>query len=182
MASQVGSIHGSAELSSGNREDLFQPFVSDQLVNIVCGGCGVSCADHSVWEDHVRDMTIKEDEHHTSLFSVQITSNVEKITSENFKESIFKKFPCPECGRYFKTEDERDSHRMCVSTSVKLICPQCSLLAPDMEDHLALHGDDVQCGECGDWCGQIDTHMVDTHSGYASVLAIMTATCAGNNT
>ena len=176
------AVHGTAELSSGNREDLFQPYVADELVNIVCGGCGLTCADHASWEEHVRVMTVREDEEHASLFTVQISTNVEKITSDNFRESIFKKFNCPECGRFFKTEDERDAHRMCVSTSVKLICPQCGSLAPDMELHLATHGHDVQCGECGDWCGHIDTHMVEAHSGYASVLAIQTASCAGDGT
>ena len=179
---EMAGVHGSAELSSGAREDLFSVFVSDHLVNIVCGGCGLACDNHGVWEEHVRDMTIKEDEHHTSLFTVQITSNVEKLTSDNFKESSFKKFPCPECGRYFKTEEDVDCHRLCVSTSVKLVCPQCSLLVPDMEEHLVLHGDDVQCGECGDWCGHVDTHMVEAHSGYASVLVTITDTCAGDGT
>ena len=32
------TIHGTAEISTGNREDLFKPTVTETLVNIVCGG------------------------------------------------------------------------------------------------------------------------------------------------
>ena len=79
------AIHGTGELVSGNREDLFQPYVADQLVNIVCSGCGLTCDTHATWEGHVRQMTLEEDEEHTSLFTVQISSNGDKITSDNFE-------------------------------------------------------------------------------------------------
>ena len=67
------AVHGTAELSSGNREDLFQPYVTEQLVNIVCGGCGLSCGNHDTWEEHVREMTVREDGEHSNLFTVQCT-------------------------------------------------------------------------------------------------------------
>ena len=62
------AVHGTAELLSGNREDLFQPYVTEQLVNIVCGGCGLSCGNHDTWEEHVREITVREDEEHNNLF------------------------------------------------------------------------------------------------------------------
>ena len=48
------AVHGTVELASGNREDLFKPYVTDELVNIVCGGCGLSCGNHDTWEEHIR--------------------------------------------------------------------------------------------------------------------------------
>ena len=104
------------------------------------------------------------------------------MTQESFKETAYKKWSCSECGRYFKTEHERDTHRVSVSTSVQLVCGQCGDLASDMERHLAGHSGDVRCGECGAWCGDINAHMGEEHSGYTSVLTFQTNTCAGDGT
>ena len=83
------------------------------------------CDTFTDWDQHVAEVTNKEDEDHASLLTVQVTSNREKITPDSFKETIFKKWWCGECGRYFRTEAERDKHRVSVETSVELLCSQC---------------------------------------------------------
>ena len=87
-----------------------------------------------------------------------------------------------ECGRYFRTEQERDDHRVSVSTNVQLICSQCGELATDMEHHISGHSHEVKCTECGAWCGDLYSHMKDVHSGYPSVITIQTNSCAGDGT
>ena len=87
-----------------------------------------------------------------------------------------------ECGRYFRTEQERDDHRVSVSTNVQLICSQCGELATDMEHHISGHSHEVKCTECGAWCGDLSSHMKDVHSGYPSVITIQTNSCAGDGT
>ena len=103
-----------------------------------------------------------------------------QITPEHFRESPYLKWPCPECKRFFRTEEERNSHLVSVTTMVELVCGQCGDLAQDMETHIRGHGGDVRCGECGAWCGDINTHMEDAHAGYTGVISLQTVTCAGD--
>ena len=182
LTTTMTNIHATAELVTGRREVLFSPEVTDQLSSLVCSMCGLMCDTFTDWEEHVAEVTAKEDSDHASLLSVQVSTNKEKITPESFRETIFKKWSCGECGRYFRTERERDSHRVSLATSVQLICSQCGLMVTDMEDHLKTHRDDVKCGECGDWCGDINSHILEVHGGYSSVLCLVTSSCAGDGT
>ena len=171
--------------------------VTDHLCDIVCGMCGLMSENHEAWDQHVAEVTLKEDADHASLLSAKMSSSEEKvilqreskqksylfkfqITLEHFQESPQRRWPCPECRRFFATEEERNNHLVSVTTMVELVCPQCGELARDMEDHIRGHGGDVRCGECGAWVSDINSHMVDTHGGYTGVLSIQTVTCAGD--
>ena len=156
--------------------------VRDQLCSLVCSMCGLMCDTFTDWEEHVAEVTAKEDSDHASLLTVQVSSNREKITPDSFKETIFKKWWCGECGRFFRTEEERDRHRGSLVTSVQLQCPQCGQTVTDMALHLTNHKKDVKCGECGDWCGDLNSHMLEVHAGYPSVLCLQTSSCAGDGT
>lgn len=155
-----------------------------RLCDVVCAQCGLLCHTFTDWEQHVAEVTATEDPDHDNLLSVQLSSHREKITPESFRESSFRKWPCEECGRFFGTEAERDSHRLSVTTSVQLVCsqPDCGLVVTDMEDHLLSHRDDVTCGECGHSVSHIASHMVEAHGGHPSVLTLVTSSCAGDGT
>ena len=49
------------------------------MCNIVCGMCGLMSDTYSDWDEHVTEVTIKEDSDHASLMAVQIKPNGEKV-------------------------------------------------------------------------------------------------------
>jgi len=166
------TIHGTAELSSGDRVDLFQSNVRDKLVNIVCGGCGLSFEDHYSWEEHIRDMVELEDTDHNFFTQVMDGGQGNAVLDGEYE--------CPDCGNRYRTEEERDNHRLTIATSVRLVCSQCANLVPDMELHLPLHQDKEKCGECGEVYTDIKNHMYGVHGGFMSVLILQTVRCAGD--
>jgi len=168
------TIHGTAEISTGNREDLFKPTVMETLVNIVCGGCGDMFSDHWTWEEHIRDMVELEDIEHNFV--------TQALDSEDPNVVVDGPFECPDCGNGYLTEDHRDNHRMTIGTSVRLVCSQCASLVPDMEKHLPRHKNDNKCGECGGPMRNLHDHMLSKHSGFMSVLIMQTVRCAGDGT
>ena len=55
------------------------------MCNIVCGMCGLMSDTYSDWDEHVTEVTIKEDSDHASLMAVQIKPNGEKVCLMLFK-------------------------------------------------------------------------------------------------
>ena len=45
------------------------------------------CDTFTDWDQHVTEVTTKEDSDHASLLTVQVSSNREKITPESFRET-----------------------------------------------------------------------------------------------
>ena len=92
-------IHGTAEVISGNREDMFSSEVlllislkeqhrrfcifkvTEQMCNIVCAMCGLMSDNYLAWEEHVAEVALKEDSDHESLLAVKINKNGDKVTS-----------------------------------------------------------------------------------------------------
>lgn len=169
--------HGSAVIQSGDREDLFQSSVADKLAQIICNGCHQEFSNHQNWEEHIT--TEGGDDNHGDIFQEMYVSTGEVLGEEAFME---REFNCTDCGRFFEEEEEKDEHRGTVSTSVRLVCPQCGEHAGDMEKHLVQHTGDVQCGECNDFFGDINVHIENIHSGYSAILTTLHTRCAGDGT
>ncbi|XP_023348325.1 zinc finger protein 84 isoform X3 [Eurytemora carolleeae] len=49
-----------------------------------------------------------------------------------------------------------------------------------MDVHIQTHQSEVKCGECGDKFKDLNAHMMDSHSGFMSVLLLQTIRCAGD--
>ena len=53
--------------------------VTDHLCDIVCGMCGLMSENHEAWDQHVAEVTLKEDADHASLLSAKMSSSEEKV-------------------------------------------------------------------------------------------------------
>ena len=45
--------------------------VTDHLCDIVCDMCGLMSDNHEAWDQHVAEVTLKEDADHASLFQLK---------------------------------------------------------------------------------------------------------------
>ena len=53
--------------------------VTDHLCDIVCDMCGLMSDNHETWDQHVAEVTLKEDADHASLLSAKVSSSEEKV-------------------------------------------------------------------------------------------------------
>ena len=69
-----------------------------------------------------------------------------QVTAESFRETPQRRWPCPDCGRYFSCAAEVAAHRVSATRAVQLVCGQCGdLVSPgDMPTHMATsHAEEV---------------------------------------
>ena len=61
--------------------------VTDHLCDIVCGMCGLMSDNHEAWDQHVAEVTLKEDADHASFLSAKVSSSEEQVNWTTEKQA-----------------------------------------------------------------------------------------------